>query len=262
MNLIIVINLVDDEFFRINNSPIESIRTAANRWNCDFFELGDLKYRQYNKSKLKNAGNWNGFAGTKVWQVIWCLENFSNYNKILILDTDVFVNSTAPNIFELIDDSYDLAAVLDGNPGRMNNWFYNNSINLFSELNGCIDYLKYLDNFDLKKYKENYINTGVLLFNVNKISEKIKNLKYQILNNGKIFEYIETHNSPIDQNLISAWISSQDLNLKILDNTWNWIAPDIIEEYEEFLGKMNKMIYHFCGSDLIKQRIETYDRWK
>lgn len=263
MNIIVTINLNNETNFKKVNSPIESIRTAANRWNSDFFELGDLKYKEYNKSILRNAGGWNGFTGTKIWQLIWILENFKNYNKVLILDTDIFINSEAPNIFQLIDDDYDVSAVLDGNPGRLNNRLYNNSINLFSKLNGCVEYLKYLDNFNIDDYTNNYINTGVLLFNNNRFKDKIENLKWQILNKEKIFNYIESHDSPIDQNLMSAWISSnKDINLNIIDNTWNWISPDIIEEYDEFLGKMPKMIYHFCGTNLIKERIETYDRWR
>jgi lipopolysaccharide biosynthesis glycosyltransferase len=263
MNIVIVININNQENFEKSKNPIESIRVAANRWNADFFELGDLKYKEYNKSINRNSGSWNGFTGTKMWQVIWILENFSNYNKILILDSDVFINSEAPSIFDLISDEYDIAAVLDGNPGRLDNILYKNSIDLFSQINGCVDYFKYLDDFNIDNYNNNYINTGVVLYNMNRFSNKIEDLKNQILNKKEIFNYIEYHDSPIDQNLLSAWISSNpDINLKILDNTWNWVSPDIEQEYDEFLDRMSKMIYHFCGTNLIKERIIDYDRWK
>jgi lipopolysaccharide biosynthesis glycosyltransferase len=263
MNLIAVLNITDKVGFSKTTNSIESIRRASNRWKSDFIEIGDLKYQEYNKNTIRKSGDWNGFSGTKIWQIIWILENFSNYDKILILDSDVFINSEAPNIFDLISNEYDIAAVLDGNPGRLDNVLYKKSIDIFSQMNGCIEHFKHLNGFNTNNYINNYINTGVVLYNMNKFSNKIKDLKNQIIEKKEIYNYIEEHNSPIDQNLLSAWISSnKDINLKILDNTWNWISPDITQEYDEFLGRMKKMIYHFCGTNLIKERMVNYDRWK
>jgi lipopolysaccharide biosynthesis glycosyltransferase len=261
MNAIITINICDETHFNKVKNPIDSIKHAANRWKADYIEIGSVKYPEYNPNILRDSGSWNGFTGTKMWQLIWIMENYTQYKKILILDTDIIINSKAPNLFSLMANE-DIAAVLDGNPNRLDNVFYNNSVNILSDINNCIEHFKHLYNFDEKKYKKNYINTGVLLINMETMCYKIKDLKEQILSKKEIFSYIEKHDSPIDQNLFSAWVSCSNLNLRILSNEWNWIAPDSYQEYDEYLGPMSKMIYHFTGTNLAKERSESYDRWK
>ena len=84
-----------------------------------------------------------------------------------------------------------------------------------------------------------------------------------MLNSPKIKQYLEDVDAPVDQSLLNAWVTADGLDLKLLDNTWNWIAPDCVEEYENlYLGPMQPNIYHFCGAHLAKERCETYDRWK
>jgi len=261
MNLIAVINVDSLKSFDRHKNSIESIRYAANNWKADYIEITECKYKEYNPQIIRNGGSWNGFATTKLWQLIWIMENFENYDNVLILDTDIFINSNSPNIFEELSD-YDLAAVLDGNPGRLGDWIRNRSIDYYSSLNGCIEYFKTIENFDVEKYSNFYINTGVLLFNTRRMRTHIQLLKSIILDNPKIMEYLETHDSPIDQNLFSAWLSTSNVNLKLLDNTWNWTMPDISDEYSSFLGKMPVNIYHFCGTNLIKERLGSYDRWR
>ena len=259
-DIIIVINSYggDIKKWEKNLNPIESIRQASQRWGSDFFELVDIKYKEYNPNPIRSAGEWNGFTGTKTWQIIWSIENFSFYDRILFLDTDIFINSKAPNIFNLLED-FEIACVKDGNPGRLDNAILNMSRN-FVNFNNCISYFDAIPNFNKEKYYDNYFNTGVVLLNPKKILDKVNKFKELILV-SKLKNYIEEHNSPIDQNLISAWVSS-DLDFKVLDNTWNWTCPDISQEYDDFLGEMKPFIYHFCGTNLIKDRIENYNRWK
>ena len=64
------------------------------------------------------------------------------------------------------------------------------------------------------------------------------------------------------QNLISAVLSTSDLKLKTLADTWNWIAPDINLEWDMFCGPMHANIYHFTGTDGSKETLKTYEGWK
>jgi len=133
-NIIVVINSIgkDIEKWKDTIDPTESIRYAAQRWSADYFELVDIKYPEYNQNPIRNNGGWNGFTGTKMWQLVWIMENFTQYEKVLCLDNDVFINSKAPNIFDLLE-GYDIASVLDGNPGRLGGAIYNISMQGISQ---------------------------------------------------------------------------------------------------------------------------------
>ena len=239
--------------------PIESVRHAAQRWCADFFELVDVKYPEFNQTPVRSNSSWNGFTGTKMWQLVWMMENFGNYEKVLYLDNDVFINSNAPNIFDLLED-FDIAGVLDGNKERIEGGLLNLS-KAAMDYEDCIGRFKEIPGFSNEKYFESYLNTGVILFNGKSMAQKISHLKDLMLNNQVIADYINNHPSPIDQNLFSAWCSTGIVSTKILPMEWNWIAPDIVGEFEDFMGPMKPNIFHFCGTDLIKERIAGYRRW-
>lgn len=270
-DLIVTINYWrgDIDRWKKTSNSIESIRQAAQRWGADYFELSDIKYPEYNPPggirKAGGVGKWNGFAGTKLWQKIWVMENFAHYDRVLIIDTDAIINSKAPSIFNELGE-YDFAAVLDGNPGRMpykNDYFRN----IFSYNNARggneLEHFKAIPEFDENVYWENYFNSGVIVYNAKVMGLRVDELKNLITNLPKIKYYLEEVDSTIDQSLLSAWISCGGFELKLLDNTWNWVAPDTVEEFNTmYSGPMQPNIYHFCGTNLAKENCETYDRWK
>ena len=270
-DLIVTINCWrgDIERWSKTSNSIESIRQAAQRWGADYFEHSTIKYAEYNPPggirKAGGTGGWNGFLTTFLWQKIWIIENFTNYDRVLIIDTDTIINSKAPSIFEELGNS-DMAAVLDGNPGRMpqsgdyfrHTFAYNNS-----RMGGELDIFKAIPGFNEKDYWENYFNAGVMVYNAKVMGLRIEGLKDLMLNSPHIKHYLEHVDAPVDQSLLNAWVSTDGLDLKFLDNTWNWLAPDTWEEYNGmWAGPMQPNIYHFCGANLTKERCETYDRWK
>lgn len=256
-NLIVVINVCQNvETWHQKSNSIESIRLAAHRWKADFIELNQIKYEEENLNQIHTPGIWR----PKIWQIFWIIENFVNYDRVLILDNDVIVNSKAPNIFDEIGDN-DIAMVLDGNPGRLDNYILNNISSHFKDINDCTRYFCALPGFNKEKYLDNVYNTGVLLYKPVKLYNHIVNIKH-IIKNGPLKKYINEHDSPVDQTLISAWLSTTNLKIKKLDNLWNWVCPDIWMEYEEYLTEMKPHIFHFCGTNLSKERVITYDKWK
>jgi len=246
-NLILVINAYEN--FSYNSQSIESIRCAANRWKCDFIEITDLKYESL-PHKL-------------FWNRINLINKFNFYDKILFLDSDIIINAKAPNIFNELTVE-DLAVVLDGNPnGRFeNDWFKKQFSTHVMNLENCVDVFKTeIPNFNYDDYWNNYFNMGVMLINPKTISKSLNRLKINIFNNKNFYELLQK-GWHTEQNFFNAWLTNDGLNIKILDNKWNWLAPDISDEYDMFLGEMKPWIYHFCGTNLSKERLNTYDRWK
>jgi lipopolysaccharide biosynthesis glycosyltransferase len=245
-NLIVTLNSYKN--FEFNNQAIESMRHAASRWNADFYE------KTYFES--------DELPGKKyIWGKFWIFNNFENYDNVLYLDSDTIINSKAPNIFNEIDNIHDLYVVLDGNPGRFENDFFKKDYvyNFSRKSNSIETFFKKIKNFNEEKYFNKYFNSGVILFNVKKFKIYFNEF-LKFLNDDEIRDYLQ--NGGCDQDMLNAWFSTKDIKIKYLDNTWNWIAPDIVEEYEMFLGSMIPNIYHFCGTNLAKERLKDYDRWK
>jgi lipopolysaccharide biosynthesis glycosyltransferase len=251
--LIVVQNAFDD--LKITEQSIKSIRYAANRWQSNYYEITHFQFPQ-SPSKI-------------MWDRIWAMENFLEYDKVLILDPDIVINVNAPNIFDELNDEYDLAVVLDGNPGRFEKDFLRNGIvKNISKLHNSIEIFKQtIENFDENTYWNWYFNNGVFLFKPKKmyeITQKIKNLIY---NNNIIHKFIDLSISGDSfpcQNLINVMISHSNLSIKTLHNNWNWTIPDIVQEYtkEFFLSdKMIPYIYHFTGTHNSKEFLKTYVKW-
>lgn len=277
-NIIVFLNIRDK--FEFNSESIESIRCAANRWNADVFEITTSKY---GNSLINNH------LQMIFWNKLWVMENFSSYDKVLWLDTDTIVNSKAPNIFNLLDK--DIAGVKDGNPGRLkDDFFKNNQVKNIAFSPNVTDYFDSVPSFDVKKYWDDYINVGVLLFDAKIISKKVKLLKDLIFNNPKIWSYLYSPHLFTEQNLFNLWFSSFDVDLQILDNKWNWIAPDmngwggeLVDQFDPDTGEhvmwehtgikpnythdffsntMYPHIYHFCGTNGAKKVLKSYKSWR
>ena len=251
-NLIVLFNVFD----QLDPYPqsVESIRHAANRWGVDYFEIKSFK------NTLDDLYQINKLSST----VFWTYTNFLNYDKVWVVTPDMIINSNAPNIFDELEDKYDFAAVLDGNPTNRFDYpnFLKDSIvkNIAYE-NDCIEaFNKYIPNFDSSHYWKNYFNLGMYLFRPKRIYDSISKLKTLLSQNTELISNFKDFF--FYQNLFNAWISSQPINLKILDDTWNWVLPDMAEEWDMFLGPMQPHLYHFCGTNLAKERCVTYDRWK
>jgi len=272
-NCIIVLNAYPNP--EENKNSIKSIRAIAKKWNSDFIEINHLE------NKGRNISSKLFFTRFKV------IEKFSAYDKILILDSDTIVNNQSPNIFNELGE-FELAGVLDGNPNRFNNDWVKETIikNIINGFNfKCIsDILQ----FDPNKYSQHYLNNGVIICSPSKIKDKLISFLSIIEQNSEILDALESNLG--DQNLSNIFFSHY-LNIKILNNKWNWIMPDIagkngyvldhfnpntgeLIDWEStsdyppdwadniFRGPMHPYIYHFCGTDNAKEICKTYDRWK
>lgn len=246
-NIIVTIN--NYPFFKHNEESIESFRNAATNWSCDFFE-----------KKISEDSNLPGIKF--IWDKFWVLNNFKDYDNVLYLDSDCIINSKSPSIFNEVDNDYDLFVVKDGNPGRFKDDYFRNvfSKNFSNKINEHELFPTIFKKFTIETYLDRYFNTGLMLFRPKKILKYLNKLNETL----KSEEFLELFRNGLDdQNFLNAWSFENDMKIKFLDNTWNWIAPDIAEEYESmFLGPMVPNIYHFCGTNLSKERLKTYNRWR
>jgi lipopolysaccharide biosynthesis glycosyltransferase len=251
-NLIVVQNVFED--LSKTNQSIKSIRFAAHRWKTDFYEMCYFK----NESSPSSI----------FWDRIWAMENFENYEKVLILDPDVIINETSPNIFDLLDENCDLCVVKNFNEGRLSSELFEKISNRVSKLHNSLDiFERKIKNFSSENYLKNYFNMGVFLYKPDKLHPEIQKLKELIFNDEEIVDYCSYKKKGDwyhSQNLTSAFLTHSSLNIKFLPKEWNWLSPDINTEWNTnyFLGPMKPFIYHFTGTNLAKERLINYTNWQ
>lgn len=251
-NLIVVQNVFED--LSKTEQCITSIRYAAHRWDVDFYEM----------SYFRNENS----ASKIFWDRIWAMENFQNYDKVLIVDPDIIINENAPNIFNMLDDENDLCVVKNFNDGRQNEEFFKQiSINAAVIHNSIEIFQRKIEKFSSEHYLDTYFNMGVFLFKPSKLNPEIQKLKNLIFTDEEIHEYCSYKNKGDwyhSQNLTSAFLTCSNLKIKFLPKEWNWLAPDIYTECNDnfFWGPMKPFIYHFTGTNLAKERMINYTKWR
>lgn len=251
-NIIVVQNVFDD--LSKTAQSIESIRFAAHRWECDFYEISYFKHKDS--------------PSTLFWDRIWAMENFKNFDKVLIVDPDIIINEEAPNIFDLMEPTTDLCVVHNINRDRESTPYFENISLTISTLHNTIGVLKRkINNFSETTYLEKYFNMGVFLYRPKSLSPIIQEMKELMFNDEELMKYLsfkECGDWFPAQNFTNAYLTHANLNIKFLPKEWNWLSPDIHTECNEeyFWGKMKPYIYHFTGTNLSKERLKTYTKWK
>jgi lipopolysaccharide biosynthesis glycosyltransferase len=250
-NIIVVQNVFDD--LSKTEQSIKSIRFAAHRWESDFYEMSYFKHKDS--------------PSVLFWDRVWAMENFKNYDKVLIVDPDVIINEESPSIFELLEPTTDLCVVHNINRDRISTPYFEKISLTISKIHNSIDVFKRkINNFSETTYLENYFNMGVFLYRPKSLSPIIQKMKELMFNDEELMKYLSFKESgdwfPA-QNFTSAYLTHSNLNIKFLPKEWNWLSPDIHTEFNEeyFWGKMKPNIYHFTGTDLSKERLKTYTNW-
>jgi len=250
---IIVVQTVFDNLSDIEQS-IQSIRLAAHRWNADFYEM----------CYLKNIDS----PSSLYWDRIWAMENFENFDKVLILDPDVVISEKAPNIFELMSNTDELCVVKNVNDGRISSAFFKQISDNAALLHESAElFEKKIPNFNLSNYLEMYFNMGVFLYKPKVLNPLIKELKELLFSDEELLEYCSFKKMGDwyhSQNFTNAFLTHSQIKIKFLPKEWNWLCPDIHTECSEeyFWGEMKPFIYHFTGTNLAKERLKTYTKWK
>lgn len=160
-----------------------------------------------------------------------------NYKKMIVIDIDLVVNADLSELYNLDIEDYMAAAVRD--------------IVICGFLNGAnkIEEKYYFEECKLSN-PYNYINTGIMLQNYNKIREC-----YTIKKFIEVFSRKKYHIQEQDSmNLLF------DGNVKFLNIEWNvnpynyqvkkkWIAAAPVEMYKEYtIARNNPKIVHWAGS--------------
>jgi lipopolysaccharide biosynthesis glycosyltransferase len=245
MNSIIVLNYNNV----LCNNTRESLLNASERWKCAYTEIQHIEIPSYLYPSFYKIN---------------MLINFTNYDQILFLDSDILIRSDAPNIFNIFTDENkfycvnDISSRYDDNLiNRVRNLVHIPYYNVLKEECGF--------SLSMNDYCSGFFNSGVQLFNVNNFISCLNNFKKYILTEeninkhcGKLINGGRYGWSHHEQALWNFCVRNEKQDLvEYINETWNCIDP-----YTD-KNTMNDYIYHFTGSrnDILKKLIVNYN-WR
>lgn len=196
--------------------------------------LDNFSIRFYNMEKLTKEyeiSSWfvTNYLNHTAYYRIFIPLIFSNFNKVIYLDSDLILNTDIANLYNQDLCNYTVGAVKDFG---ISNIEENDEI--YHSFNGLYKYLT--DTLNIKNIN-NYFNSGVLLIDIKSLISK--NYFEKFIKIGKI-----NNRFFHDQNILNSVLQN---DVKFLNPEWN-IQLNGGEGYIfETLNNENSKIFHFCS---------------
>ncbi len=154
---------------------------------------------------------------------------FDQYDQIAIIDADIWIRSTAPNIFEDIDTSADFAGVVESSMPITA--AYKQSIAQYSRLQyGSlrIDW-KYTDEAGFP-----FMNMGLMVMNKSFVDYLRGQTPKQFIERPEFKRFVDGLGAwkwSTDQTLLNYWIRNEGMNIQDLDWKWNALYKAVEDKH-------------------------------
>lgn len=206
---------------------IASAATYASRIGADHKVLREpvLKIRPLNSKRSENALRL-GFL--PIYEKEVAFNYLSEYDKIAIVDSDIYIRDTAPNIFEALGDATFGAVAERDMPLTPE---YINKILKYSR--GQYEPLKDVDWKWSVSHGAEFYNMGLMVFS-NKIADYLNGQTPEQFIRRKEFErFVDGEGNwrwSTDQTLLNYWVKKSGMQVKNLDWRWNALFKGIRDE--------------------------------
>jgi len=186
-----------------------------------------LKIRPLKSARSENAVERLGYL--PIYEKENAFSYLDQYDQIAIVDSDIFIRDTAPNIFEELDEDTVFAGVLEKDMPLTEQ--YIGKIKGYS--NGQYGNLKDVEWDRSKEYGIAFYNMGLMLFS-NKIVEYLNGETPEQFIRRKEFErFVNGEGNwkwSTDQTLLNYWVRKSGMKLKNLDWKWNALFKAVRDE--------------------------------
>lgn len=208
----------------------ESVRKYCIKYNIEHEILTEpqLKIRPLHSYRSENAVERLGYL--PIYEKEVAFNYLDEYDQIAIIDSDIFIRDSAPNIFEELDENDVFAGVIE--QSMPNTDQYNRKIQGYSQAQyGSL--VKAVPNWPQSSNGIHFFNMGMMLFS-NKIKqylngqtpeEFIRRKEFEDFVNGKGAWRWST-----DQTLLNYWVRTSGMPLKNLSWKWNALFKGVKDE--------------------------------
>ena len=210
---------------KLYNLCTDSVARYCEKYGLDHIIMREPKLRVNPDMKATNrnkVGLMKEAGYLPIFEKEWAFTYLDQYDQILVLDADIYVRETAPNIFDELSEEYDWGGVLERDQPLTSS--HRNKISGYSR-----DMFKKAPcdsvDWNWKNDIAEFMNMGVMLFNKSIIkyvpewqdpAKFIHRPEYkQFVDGIGLFRY------STDQVLLNYWLKKDKANVKHLDWRWN-----------------------------------------
>lgn len=230
---------------------IKSATEYCKKYNIDHIVQTEpiLKIRPLNSKRSEIAVDRLGYL--PIYEKENAFNYLDQYDQIAIVDSDIYIRDTAPNIFDELDEDTIFAGVQEKDMPLTEQ--YVRKINGYS--NGQYSRLTDVKWDQSKEYGYAFYNMGLMLFS-NKIKEYLNGETPEQFIRRKEFErFVNGEGNwrwSTDQTLLNYWVRKSGMKLKFLDWKWNVLFKGV---RDEVLPK-SYFVHFFLSNNLPKKGAE------
>lgn len=178
----------------------------------------------FNSGRSKEAVSKLGYL--PIYEKENVLDFLPSYDQVAVVDADIWIRDDAPNVFDIIDDETDFAAVAEREMPVTK--AYANKIKNYSRMQyASMPHL--FSDYD-NDYGYEFFNMGFILMN-NKIKKYLNGeCAREFIQRPEFKNFVDGKGSwkwSTDQTLLNFWIKNENMNVQHLDWKWNGLYKGI-----------------------------------
>lgn len=229
---------------------IKSAEEYCNKYGIDHIIQTEpiLKIRPVKSARSERAVERLGYL--PIYEKENAFNYLDQYDQIAIVDSDIFIRDSAPNIFDELDDDTVFAGVLEKDMPLTPQ--YIKKINGYSQ--GQYGNLKDVQ-WERGDYGIAFYNMGLMLFS-NKIREYLNGeTPEQFIRRPEFERFVNGEGSwkwSTDQTLLNYWVRKSGMKVKYLDWKWNALFKGVRDE----VLPDSYFVHFFLSNNLPKKGVE------
>lgn len=152
---------------------------------------------------------------------------FDKYDQIAVVDSDIYIRDTAPNIFEEFDPEADFGGVIERDMPCTSAYF--GKINAYSQG----QYSSLRTDHKPNKHGYEFFNMGLMVMNKSILKFLYGLSPKEFISQEKFKPFVEGHGAwrwSTDQTLLNFWVRDEDMKLQRMSWKWNGLFKGITDE--------------------------------
>mgnify|MGYP004452098163 CR=1 FL=1 len=187
-----------------------------------------IKPNVFRTERTGKCGGWSKLGYMPIFEKENVFDYFKDYDKCCVIDSDIYIRKSAPNIFDEINDSDTVASVYESDLPFTKE--YGLKIKHYSH--NMLD--KYNYNWETSNvFGKAFFNSGVMLYNSNKMLESLDGMNAKrFLEQPMLQDFIDGVGFlkwQTDQITLNYWFKAKGINVKKLDWKWNGMYKAIAD---------------------------------
>jgi hypothetical protein len=212
------------------NTCVDSVKKYCKKFEIDHIVQREpiLKIVPDITCTNRNPRAWQDFGGyLPIFEKENAFDYLDTYDQIVILDSDIFIKNTAPNLFEYIEPQSDFAGVAEREmPLKNKNKIKKYSHDQYIELSKEVD-------FKPNKFGFEYFNMGLMLLNKSILKYLKNQTAEEFLKRPEFKNFIDGKGNwkwSTDQTLLNYWIKKENMSVQNLDWKWNALYSAVSDD--------------------------------